>query len=114
MATTEDFKNLLLDASDINILSLHNGDPGSSGTSNEITSGGYERESATFASASGGEKALSADVEFTATAGQEVTHLGLWSDTTFRGSAELSGDLSFNSEGKLKITTGTKIILTDV
>lgn len=113
MATTAAFKNTLLGASDINTISLHSGDPGGSGTANEVTGGGYSRQSATFAAASGGERVLNANVDFTTPASQSVTYLGFWAGATFRGSAPVTGDNTANSAGEYRVTTGTKIALAD-
>lgn len=114
MATTTVFKNLLLAASDINTLSLHSGDPGGAGTSNEVTGGGYARQSCTFAAAADGARALSANVDFSAPANQSITYLGFWASSTFRGSKVLTGDLSANSAGQYRITTATQLTLADV
>ena len=114
MATTTVFKNLLLDASDINTLSLHSGDPGANGTSNEISGNGYARQACTFAAAANGERALSANVDFSAPALQAITYMGFWTSSTFRGSKALTGDLAANSAGQYRITTATKLTLTDV
>ena len=114
MSSTTAFKNLLLDASDINTLSLHSGDPGGSGTSNEVSGGGYTRQSCTFAAAASGEKALSAAVNFTTLASQSVTYLGFWASSTFRGSRQLSGDTSANAIGQYQVTAATKLTLADV
>jgi hypothetical protein len=106
------FKNLILDASDINTISLHSGDPGSAGTANEVTGGGYSRQSCTFASAASGEKALSADVTFATPANQSVTHIGFWASSTFRTSAaRSSGDATASAGGAYKVGAGTKLTL---
>lgn len=109
-------KNTMLDSFTADLMSLHNGDPGGSGTSNEITGGGYARVAATFAAASGGERLLSSDVDFTATALQAVTHFGVWTNagTVFRGSAALTGDAAFNAAGEYTVkATTTKLDLND-
>lgn len=114
MPSTVAFRNLLLDASDIDTISLHSGDPGVSGTANEVTGGGYARQPATFASAANGEKALSATVSFTTSPSQAVTHLGFWANTTFRISQIVTGDQSANANGDYDVTTSTKLTLSDV
>lgn len=115
MATTTAFKNLLLGASDIDTLSLHSGDPGSDGSTNEVSGGGYARQSCTFAAAASGERALSAAVDFSTPASQSVTYLGFWASSTFRGSKALTGDLVANSAGQYRVTTtATKLTLADV
>src|SRR5690606_32151263 len=102
MGWTTAYKNSLLDGDPLepNLLSLHDGDPGASGTSNEVTGGSYAREAATFAAATSAERALSGDVAFSGPALQSVTHVGIWNSTgpTFLGSFERSsGDTAFNA-----------------
>lgn len=116
MAFSTAAKNSMLDALTVDLLSLHSGDPGASGTSNEISGGGYARAAATFAAASGGERALSTAVDFTGTAAQSVTYVGFWKNDTedvFHGSKALTGDSAFNSAGEFRITTATKLSITD-
>ena len=114
MASTVAFKNLLLAASDINTLSLHTADPGAAGTANEVTGGGYSRQSCTFAAAASGGRALSTAVNFTLTPNQAVAWLGFWAGATFRGPRALSGDTSANALGQYQITTATQLTLADV
>ncbi len=114
MSTTTAYKNLLLAASDINTLSLHSGDPGGAGTSNEVSGGGYARQSCTFAAAANGARALTANVDFTTPANQSITVLGFWAGSTFRGSKALTGDLLANSAGQYRVTTATQLTLADV
>lgn len=114
MSSTTAFKNLLLGASDINALSLHSGDPGASGTSNEVTGGGYSRQACTFATAASGERALSAPVDFATPPNQTVAYIGFWSSGTFRGAGAVTGDATANSAGQYRVTAATKLTLTDV
>lgn len=108
-------KNTMLDAITPNLMSLHNGDPGGAGTANEITGGGYTRQACTFDAASGGERALNADVDFTATAAQAVTHAGFWNSSgpTFLGSIPLAGDLAFNAGGELSVKAPATVLAID-
>jgi hypothetical protein len=114
---SEAAKNQMLDALTVDRVSLHNGDPGAAGTSNEITGGGYARQACSLNAASGGERALASDVAFTATALQAVTHVGFWlnSGTVFKGRAALAGDLAFNAGGQLTLKAGgsTKLVIDD-
>ena len=114
MATTTAFKNLLLNASDIDTLSLHLGDPGAAGTANEVTGGGYVRKNGVFAAAANAARALSADVDFSTPASQAVTYLGFWAGSTFRGSKAVTGDLAANASGQYRVTSATKITLSDL
>ena len=94
-------------------ISLHDGAPGASGTDNEISGGGYSRQSGTFSAASGGERLLSSAVDFDGEANQNVTHAGFWDGSTFKGSSPLAGDTQFNSEGELRVTTATALTIED-
>lgn len=74
-------------ASLISHMSLHNGDPGTTGA-NEISGGGYARQAVTFNVDADGDLTLAATASFDGTASQAVTHVGLWSASsggTFRG-----------------------------
>ena len=64
-------------------VSLHSADPGTTGTS-ELTGGSpaYARKAATWAAASAGERALSADLTFDVAAGSTVAYFGLWDAAT--------------------------------
>lgn len=105
-------KNQALDAITADRISLHNGDPGGSGTSNEITGGGYARQSATFNAASSGQRTLASDVNFSATPAQSITHFGVWlnSGTVFKGSGALSGDNTANASGEYTVKGGTTMM----
>ena len=103
--------NLALDAITVDRVSLHSGDPGTTGA-NYITAAG--RVAATFNAASGGERLLSADVAFTGmTASQSVTYWGAWlnAGTVFRCGAILTGDVAANAAGEYTLKAGgsTKI-----
>lgn len=106
-------KGIMLDALTANLISLHSGDPGSAGSSNEISGGGYSRQAATFAAASSGSRALSGDVDFTCTASQSITWIGVWNSTgpVFLGRTPLTGDVAANSAGEFTVV-GTTTLLT--
>lgn len=113
-ALTTAAKNLGLDAMAPNGVTIHSGDPGADGSANMI--GSYR--SATFASASGGEKALSSDMDITGlTGGQSITYIGFWKDIAgtpvFLGSDQLSApgdDVAANAAGEFTIkATTTKL-----
>jgi hypothetical protein len=111
-------KNEMLDALTVNLLSLHTGDPGAAGANNEVTGGGYARQAATFNAASGGARALNADVPFTGPADEDVLFIGFWEDGSpdvFIGSAAVSGDQAFNAAGNYTVVAGgpTRLRLAD-
>jgi hypothetical protein len=106
-------KNTMLDALTPNRVRLHSGDPGAAGANNQLGS----LTAATFAAASGGERALDAQVDFTGlSAGQSVTYFSVWNSTgpTFLGSGQItSGDVAANAAGEYSLATGTKLDLED-
>ena len=106
-------KNIMLDGLTPDEVQLHDGDPGAAGTANRV--GGTDgEEAATFAAASGGERALASQVDFTGLdASQSVTWFSVWEDGTFVGKGELSGDAEANAAGEISLTTATKLILDD-
>lgn len=108
-------KNEALNAVTINLLSLHDGDPGADGTANEIA--GVNRKPASFGAAVNGERTLEAEVTFTGgVQGQTVAYLGFWEDgnpAIFKGAQAITGDTAFNSLGEFVISTGTKIRILD-
>lgn len=107
-------KNTMLDALGPDLISLHDGDPGGSGTSNEISGGSYARVAATFSAASSGERALASDVDFVCTALTGVTHFGVWDASVFLGSGTLTGDAAFNAAGEYTVkATTTKLDIND-
>lgn len=109
-------KAIMLDALTANLISLHNGDPGSAGTSNEVSGGGYSRQAATFNAASSGARTLASDVNFVGTAAASVTWMAVWNSTgpVFLGRTPLTGDSAFNSLGEFTIAaTTTTLAVTD-
>jgi hypothetical protein len=111
---SETAKNSMLGGISPDEIRLHNGDPGAAGTANRV-GGSDGEESATFASASGGERALSSPVEFTGlAASQSVTWFSVWDGATFLGKGQItSGDVAANAAGAFTLTTGTKLVLDD-
>ena len=101
-------KNLMLDALTVNKLSLHDGNPGTAGTANEYSGGGYAKRDAIFNAAADGKRTLWANVMFSGTPSDTVTWLGLWSNTTFRGAIELPAGATFDAD------TGMLAVLKDV
>lgn len=113
---SETAKNTMLDALSVTHLQLHSADPGSNGTDNQVGSA----ETGTFGSASGGERALSSNVEFTGLTGnQTVTWFSIWDGDpagtgVFKGKGEITtGDTEANADGEFTLTTGTTLNLND-
>ena len=105
-------KNIMLDAITVNLISLHDGDPGSAGANNEVSGGGYARVAATFNAASAGQRVLNADVDFDGPASDPVTWMGVWnsSGSVFMGRTPLTGDAAFNSLGEFTIVATTTLL----
>lgn len=98
-------------------ISLHTADPGTTGA-NEVTGGEYARiavVAADFDSANGGAVQLNNDKLFSGPAGTSVPFCGFWNDTDFvagGAAADSEGATeSFNSDGLIRLKTGTEINL---
>jgi hypothetical protein len=107
-------KDDMLDALTCDEIQLHDGDPGAAGTANRVgdTDG---VETAVFAAASSGSRALNADVDFTNMGDSTgITWISVWeSGVQFQGKAQLTGDLASNSSGEFTVTTATSLDLDD-
>jgi len=93
-------------AAEVTHLSLHSSTPNSSG-SNEVTGGGYSRQSVTWNVDQDGDLTLASTVSFSGPSEGTVTHVGLWdasSSGNFYGAFALSGDTAFNSAGQYNVT----------
>ena len=85
------------------LVSLHSSAPNGSGSA-EISGGGYERQSVTWASASGGSVQSGAPVVFNVPAGSTITHAGIWTESgTWLGSLQLAEPESFGAAGTLTV-----------
>lgn len=79
MALSNTQKNAMLDTLDSKFISLHTGDPSTTGA-NEVTGGSYARVAETLDAASGGSKTnASVVMDFTGMPAATVTHFGVWS-----------------------------------
>ncbi|QYX65476.1 hypothetical protein K2227_03835 [Shewanella putrefaciens] len=90
-------KSLMLNSIDINKVSVHEGDPGLDGVSNELL---VTRQTCSFSPATTGSRVLDNDVVFTIPAGKTVTYIGYWDDGQFLISQSIDG-LSYSAAGKL-------------
>ncbi len=86
-------------------MSLHTGDPGASGTSNEHpASNGYSRQTIAWSAAADGAMDLTAGPTFSVGA-VTITHFGLWSaGGTFYGSGELPTPQTYASPGTYAVS----------
>lgn len=107
-------KNTMLNAITVNQLSLHSGDPGPIGTAHELTGGDYLRKACAYNTASGGERALSADVEFDVPALSTVAYVAKWNGVVFMGSDAVTNEV-YAGAGRYTVTaTGSKLVLSDI
>ena len=97
-------RNTALDAVTIDSMSLHSGFPGETGA-NELTGGGYVRQTTAFAASSGGVRTLSTAETFTVGAGHTVRWIGLWASSTFRGYSPNGG-----SPKEFTVTISTDVV----
>jgi len=98
--------NDMLDNAAIDTVSLHTGNPGTSGASNEVASAsGYARQSATFPSASGGTLTMSNAPSFSVPA-TTVAYVGFWAGSTFIGSDAVTSEV-FGAPGSYTLTAAT-------
>lgn len=101
----------------IDLISLHTASPGDNGA-NEVDGNGYAKASVTEAAwkaagaENGGEIELTADIEFDGPANGDATHMGIWDGATFLGGGAITGDTTFNAEGKFILQEGTKLSIT--
>jgi len=84
-------------------VSLHTGNPGTTGA-NELTGGGYTRQTPTWGTAAAGVIETTASMVFPIAAGNSISYVGLW-DTgpVFVGSAQISPAEIFNNDGQLTV-----------
>jgi hypothetical protein len=105
------FRNTSFAAGATITLSLHTGDPGETGTANEVSGGSYARQTISFNAASGGSIAASAAVEFSGmpavTGSSYVTHVGLWASTNHLWSGALTTQRQVQAGDTLRISTLT-------
>jgi hypothetical protein len=92
-------------------VSLHTGDPGSTGAS-EVAGGSpaYGRQGVTYTAADDGQAAIDAVEEFNIPASTTVTHFGLWTASTagtFLGGFALSANETFTNQGVYRLTSQT-------
>jgi hypothetical protein len=103
------YANTLLDAAlDGAYVSLHTGDPGSTGA-NEVTGGSYARQVPTYSAAASKEKPTSATCDFSGMPACTVTHVGAWtasSGGTFRIGGALTESKVVGSGATFRFSSG--------
>lgn len=94
-------------------LSLHTGDPGATGAS-EASGGSYARQTAAYASASGGQNALTTTLNFAAMPSCVITHIGIWDSSgtpKFRLGTPLAASKTLSSGDTLSLTSATLTVV---
>ena len=86
-------------ASEIDQLSVHSADPGTTGASQVAIA------SASYGAASGGTADLASSVALAMSSGDSVSHYGVWASGVFRGGAALTDPKSFSNDGTLTVTS---------
>lgn len=107
-------KNVALDAigTTYGFASLHSGDPGATGTANELTGGNpaYARKAISWAAANAGSKALQATFPvFDVPPGSTVAYVGLWtlaSGGTYGGCWDVTDEV-FAGQGTYTVSSGS-------
>lgn len=88
-------------------LSLHTGNPGTTGN-NEVTGGGYVRQGIDWGVAAGGSVSMTDPVQFEVPDGTNVTHVGLWDGSgVFRASGQLATPEEFGASGTMTVLSLT-------
>lgn len=85
-------------------MSLHTGDPGSTGAS-EVTGGSYARVAQSYGAPTSGAGDLAAPAVFDVPEGTTVTHWGAWDNTTFLFGESLEQSQSFATAGTYTLTS---------
>jgi len=107
--------DLMLTGLDIDLITLHSGDPGVAGTDNVVATIQAVTLAAAADNGDGARKrAVTTQVDFTGlTPGATVANFGWWKNASpdeYRGyTARTSGDATVNAAGAYSVTTGTKI-----
>jgi hypothetical protein len=101
----------ILDALGATYASVHSGDPGATGTSNELTGGSpaYARKAISFAAAAARAKAVQATFPtFDIPAGSTVAYIGLWSAIagTYLGCFDVTDEV-YAGQGTFTLSAGS-------
>ena len=105
----------MLNALDVDYMTLHSGDPGATGVANVISDAPVACVLAASEdnTGTGRKRHINADVAFTgAGVSATVAYFGLWKGATYKaGIARTSGDATTNAAEEYTVTTGTTIVL---
>jgi len=116
MAYTDAALNIAVDAlaGDIDEVSLHSADPGTTGT-NELSGGTYARQAVTFAAGVAGEAFVNNAPTFDVPASATVAYVGFWDSTgpTFRASAVVTTETYSENGGTYQVLNTTKLAVSN-
>jgi hypothetical protein len=90
-------------AGTITEVSLHSGDPGTTGAS-EISGGSYARLAPSYAAASADQAELSSSLAFSVAAGTSVAYWGAWAGSTFVAGAATTA-ATFTADGTYTLSS---------
>lgn len=83
----------MANAQTVNLAKLHNGDPGASGTANELTGGTYASKAVTFGAASNGVRTQTGTAAFDVPAGATVAWVSFWNSGTFVARKQVTSEV---------------------
>lgn len=83
----------MVDAQTVNLAKLHNGDPGASGTANELTGGTYVSKAVTFGAAVNGVRTQTGTAVFDVPAGATVAWVSFWNSGTFVARKQVASEV---------------------
>ena len=85
--------SVMVDAQTVNLAKLHNGDPGASGTSNELAGGSYASKAVVFGAASNGVRTQTGTAIFDVPAGATVAWASFWNSGTFVSRKQVTSEV---------------------
>lgn len=83
----------MIDGQTVNLAKLHNGDPGASGTANELTGGTYAAKAVVFGAASNGVRTQTGTAIFDVPAGATVAWVSFWNSGTFVARKQVTSEV---------------------
>ena len=83
----------MIDAQTVNLAKLHSGDPGASGTSNELAGGSYTSKAVVFGAASNGVRTQTGTAVFDVPAGATVAWVSFWNSGTFVARKQVTSEV---------------------
>ena len=108
MALTVAGANLALGAITGTItMSIHTGAPGDSGAANEVSGGGYARQTITLSAASARTRTLSNTPVFNIPGSTTISHYAIWAGATCVDVGALNASQAFSTAGTYTVNSGS-------